>query len=53
VKTPAASVVSGQVIHRSLTGHFKHKSDPLMTFQEYWTTIKGIPLDHSDRESSA
>ncbi|MBU6400144.1 MAG: PD-(D/E)XK nuclease family protein [Verrucomicrobia bacterium] len=50
-KVPSGSLVFGQVIHLSLAGFFKEKTDPLKTFQEYWTTLKGIPLDYSKQET--
>jgi hypothetical protein len=50
-KVPSGSLVFGQVIHLALAGHFKDKADPVKTFEDYWTTIKGVPLDFSKQET--
>ena len=50
-KVPSGSLVFGQVIHLSLAGHFKDTTDPLKTFGDYWTAIKGVPLDFSKQET--
>lgn len=49
-RSPASSLVFGQVLHAALAGLFGRGEDPVASFENQWTEAKGWDLTYKDRE---